>query len=98
MEEWDTSKSYDRLGVGNDTYEILDVSLPKIVIPVRPGRSLTAIVEVAARNQLLKVAGHHSAAEFQQRVQESLNLARRWDAEANVPRSLAAIASEEEIE
>jgi HPr kinase/phosphorylase len=40
---------------------------------------LTAIVEVAARNQLLKSMGHHSALEFQNRVQESLNLASRWN-------------------
>ena len=79
LEDWDDSKAYERLGVASKTHEILAVSLPKVVIPVRPGRSLTAIVEVAARNQLLKVMGHHSAMEFENRVQESINLATRWN-------------------
>jgi HPr kinase/phosphorylase len=79
LEDWDDEKTYERLGVSNNTHEILSVVLPKVLIPVRPGRSLTAIVEVAARNQLLKSMGHHSALEFQNRVQESLNLATRWN-------------------
>jgi HPr kinase/phosphorylase len=79
LEDWDDEKTYERLGVSNRTHEILSVVLPKVLIPVRPGRSLTAIVEVAARNQLLKSMGHHSALEFQNRVQESLNLASRWN-------------------
>jgi HPr kinase/phosphorylase len=79
LEDWDDEKTYERLGVSNRTHEILSVVLPKVLIPVRPGRSLTAIVEVAARNQLLKSMGHHSALEFQNRVQESLNLASKWN-------------------
>jgi HPr kinase/phosphorylase len=79
LEDWDDEKTYERLGVSNNTHEILSVVLPKVLIPVRPGRSLTAIVEVAARNQLLKSMGHHSAMEFENRVQESLNLATRWN-------------------
>jgi HPr kinase/phosphorylase len=79
LEDWDDEKTYERLGVSKNTHEILSVVLPKVLIPVRPGRSLTAIVEVAARNQLLKSMGHHSAMEFENRVQESLNLATRWN-------------------
>ena len=79
LEEWESGKTYERLGIKRKTHEILGVSLPKVIIPVRPGRSLTSIVEVAARNQLLKVMGHHSAREFQHRIQDSLNMARKWD-------------------
>lgn len=98
LEEWDTGKTYERLGVVENFHEILGVHLPKVVIPVRPGRSLTAIVEVAARNQLLKVMGHHSAMEFQNRVQESLNLAKKRGDAALLPHSLACDITEEEVE
>ncbi|MCP4675812.1 MAG: HPr(Ser) kinase/phosphatase [Deltaproteobacteria bacterium] len=98
FEEWDTNRTYERLGVSDNTYEILGVSLPKVIIPVRPGRSLTAIVEVAARNQLLKVMGHHSAMEFQKRIQENLNLAKEWDGAGSLPNALLAEVTEEEIE
>ncbi|MCU0660993.1 MAG: HPr(Ser) kinase/phosphatase [Myxococcota bacterium] len=77
LEDWEMGKAYDRLGGSNTTHELLGVTLPKAVIPVRPGRSLTSIVEVAARNQLLREMGHHSALDFQQRIQESLDIARR---------------------
>jgi HPr kinase/phosphorylase len=100
LEEWDPNKTYERLGMTEKTHEILGVLLPKVIIPVRPGRSLTTIVEVAARNQLLKVMGHHSAIEFQNRVQESLNLARKLDDDTgpiSTP-SLPTELGEDEIE
>lgn len=98
LEEWDTDTKYERLGTTDNTHEILGVYLPKVVIPVRPGRSLTAIVEVAARNQLLKVMGHHSAREFQNRVQQSLDLAKKWDKSERLPYSLSCELNEEEVE
>src|SRR5438876_122009 len=64
--EWDDKVEYDRLGVEEQKYTILDIEVPLLVIPVRPGRNLTTIVEVAARNHLLKLQGHHSANEFQE--------------------------------
>jgi len=72
MEEWSEAKSYDRLGAQTATREILGVAIPEILIPVRPGRSLTTIVEVAARNQLLKAMGHNSAADFQKEIDERI--------------------------
>jgi HPr kinase/phosphorylase len=72
FEEWDSSVEYDRLGVSRETYDILGVGIPKVTIPVRPGRSLTMLVEVAARNQLLKTMGHYSAVEFQSRIDARL--------------------------
>src|SRR5262249_61012885 len=66
----------DRLGVEEMTLTIIDVALPKLKIPVRPGRNMTSIIEVAARNQLLKVQGHHSAKEFQDRLNRAIAEAR----------------------
>jgi len=64
IEEWDDNKEYDRLGLDEMTHAILDVELPRIVIPVRPGRNLSIIIEVAAMNQRLKKSGYHTAREF----------------------------------
>lgn len=68
LAEWDPSTEYDRLGIDEQRYTILDVALPLIQIPVRPGRNLSAIIEVAARNHLLKLGGLHSAREFQEKL------------------------------
>ncbi len=73
IEEWDNTKTYDRLGIVTQTHDILGVSVPRIDIPVRPGRSLTSIIEVAARNQILKLMGHHSALEFQHKIDASMD-------------------------
>ncbi len=70
--EWDPSVQYDRLGVEEHTYEILDLTIPQLMIPVRPGRNMTTIIEVAARNHLLKLQGHHSALEFQERLNKAI--------------------------
>jgi HPr kinase/phosphorylase len=66
--EWDESQEYDRLGVDDHTVTVLGVELPHVVIPVRPGRNLGSIIEVAARNHLLKGMGYHSARDFQERL------------------------------
>jgi HPr kinase/phosphorylase len=66
--EWDPNTEYDRLGVEESTYKIVDVEVPLAVVPVRPGRNMTTIIEVAARNYLLKLQGHHSAREFADRL------------------------------
>ena len=54
----------DRMGVEDRFHTILDVSIPELAIPVRPGRDMASILEVAARNELLKNAGHHAAREL----------------------------------
>jgi HPr kinase/phosphorylase len=66
--EWDESHEYDRLGVDDQTVTILGIEIPQIIIPVRPGRNLGSIIEVAARNNLLKGMGYHSARDFQERL------------------------------
>jgi HPr kinase/phosphorylase len=66
--EWDPSQEYDRLGIDDETYTILEVEFPYLQIPVRFGRNLTSILEVAARNFLLKGMGYHSAREFDENL------------------------------
>jgi len=70
--EWNPAEEYDRLGVEDRTFNVLDVPLPLCVVPVRPGRNMTTIIEVAARNHLLKEQGHHSARTFQQRLSRAI--------------------------
>jgi HPr kinase/phosphorylase len=72
LTEWDDKVEYDRLGVETQKYSMLDMEVPLLVIPVRPGRNLTTIVEVAARNHLLKLQGHHSAKEFQEKLSKEI--------------------------
>jgi len=67
IEEWDPSREYDRLGLEDETVEILGVKLPSLLVPISPGRNLATIVEVAVRNHLLKKLGIHSAREFVER-------------------------------
>ncbi|MBI4211186.1 MAG: HPr(Ser) kinase/phosphatase [Deltaproteobacteria bacterium] len=70
--EWDPTAEYDRLGVEEQRYTLLDVDVPLIQIPVRPGRNLSAIIEVAVRNHLLKLGGYHAAREFQERLSKEI--------------------------
>jgi HPr kinase/phosphorylase len=72
--EWDATYEYDRLGIDDAVYTILDVDLPHLKIPVRPGRNLTSIIEVAARNYLLKGMGYHSAREFHEQLMNRLEV------------------------
>ena len=70
--EWEEGKEYDRLGLVEQQYPLLGLAIPLLRIPVRPGRNITSIVEVAARNQLLKEMGYHSALEFQDRLEKRM--------------------------
>lgn len=70
--EWDDRVEYDRLGIEEQKYRVLDVEVPLLVVPVRPGRNLTTIIEVAARNFLLKEQGHNSARDFQERLNRKI--------------------------
>jgi HPr kinase/phosphorylase len=64
LERWDPSREYDRLGIDENVYELFGVRIPLVKLPVAPGRNLAILVEVAARNQLLKLQGTHSARAF----------------------------------
>jgi HPr kinase/phosphorylase len=72
LAEWQEDAEYDRLGLEDRYYELLGVQLPIQTIPVRPGRNITGIVEVAARNRLLKEMGYHGAVEFEARLEQRM--------------------------
>ncbi len=71
LETWDETKEYDRLGTSTEKYEILEVQLPKHTIPVKPGRNLAVILEVAARNYRLKSMGYDTLAELDNRMKNN---------------------------
>jgi len=68
LEEWDPNKVYDRIGTEEKTTGILGVAVPRLEIPVKPGRNVPIIVETAAMNERLKKMGYHSAKEFNQNI------------------------------
>jgi HPr kinase/phosphorylase len=72
LHEWDPHQEYDRLGVEDKFLDIIGVNVPLSVVPVRPGRNMATIIEVAARNHLLKLQGHHSAREFAERLNRAI--------------------------
>ena len=61
LELWDNTKVYDRMGLDNEYMEILDVEVPTMRIPVKPGRNLAVIIEVAAMNNRQKKMGYNAA-------------------------------------
>ncbi len=64
LEYWDEGKNYNRSGLEDETYTILEEELPHVTIPVQPGRNTSIVVEVAAMNLRAKQLGHHGAKEF----------------------------------
>jgi HPr kinase/phosphorylase len=72
LERWEAGREYDRLGLSDEKFLVLGVLLPLIRMPVAPGRNLAILVEVAARNQLLKDRGYDAARRFVERVDEAM--------------------------
>ena len=68
LERWEAGREYDRLGLRRENFLILGVEVPLIRMPVAPGRNIAILVEVAARNQLLKERGYDAAERFVERV------------------------------
>lgn len=68
IETWDNDKVYDRMGLEEQTTEILGLSIPSITIPVKPGRNLAVIIEVAAMNNRQKKLGYNAAADLLSRL------------------------------
>lgn len=68
LEFWDNSKLYDRMGVDNVYTDILGVKVPILTIPVKPGRNLAVIIEVAAMNNRQKKMGHNAAQELLEKL------------------------------
>lgn len=73
LEPWEDGKFYDRLGLEGETYTLLGVSLPYVTIPVRPGRNLAGIVEIAAMKNRQTFFGYNSAQEFVDRVDRQID-------------------------
>ena len=74
LERWEPGREYDRLGVDDNFYELLGIRVPMVRMPVAPGRNVAILVEVAARNQLLRSSGHHAARRLVERVNRGLEL------------------------
>jgi HPr kinase/phosphorylase len=72
LERWEAGREYDRLGLDEERFEILGVPVPMIRMPVAPGRNVAILVEVAARNQLLRARGHHAARALAERLDRAL--------------------------
>lgn len=74
LEQWDNSKFYDRLGIENHFIEVMDMQVPCVTIPVRPGRNLASIVEVAAMNNRHRRYGYNAAEELARRVDHRIDI------------------------
>lgn len=72
LERWDETREYDRLGLDDEQYELLGLRVPFIRMPVAPGRNLGTLIEVAARNQLLRARGVHAARALAARLDAAL--------------------------
>ena len=72
LEHWQQDKEYDRLGLTDETRKILDVDVPWLLMPIRPGRNLAVVLEVAARNLRLKQQGYSAAKDLEQRFNERM--------------------------
>ncbi|GHH97525.1 HPr(Ser) kinase/phosphatase [Neobacillus kokaensis] len=70
LELWDPKKQYDRLGLDEEKMKIIDTEVTKLTVPVRPGRNLAVIIEVAAMNYRLKRMGVNAAQQFTERLSD----------------------------
>jgi HPr kinase/phosphorylase len=77
LEPWQEGKAYDRLGLDETVYQILDTPCPYIRMPLALGRNVANLVEIAARNHVLKLQGTHSAREFARKLEEQLERNRK---------------------
>ncbi len=72
LENWQEGKMYDRLGIEEETMDILGIKVPMILLPVSTGRNLSVVIEVAAMNNRQKRMGYNTAEEFNKRLMESM--------------------------
>lgn len=73
LELWDGQKNYDRLGIEEEKMPIIDSEITKLTVPVRPGRNLAVIIEVASMNHRLKKMGMNAAEDFANRLDSVIN-------------------------
>jgi HPr kinase/phosphorylase len=74
--DWEKMEEVDRTGLERQSYAILGINLPHVIIPVRPGRDIARLIQVAALDQKLKSLGHNAAREFNERLIERMHTAR----------------------
>jgi HPr kinase/phosphorylase len=89
LERWEAGREYDRLGLHDETFPILGIDVPLLRLPVAPGRNITLLIEVAARNQLLKERGYDAARRFTERVDEIVGAGGKRRAPRRVARRAA---------
>ena len=77
LEHWIEGKEYDRVGLDDKTNEILGVQVPWLLLPIRPGRNVAVVLEVAARNLMLKQQGYSAARELEKRMMARMDKAAR---------------------
>lgn len=70
--EFESGAEYERVGLDEQSTNILGVQIPLVVLPINPGKNITVIAETIALNQLLKIYGHHTAKEFNKRLLEKM--------------------------
>jgi HPr kinase/phosphorylase len=80
LEHWRDGQVYERLGLDESLYTILETPCPYIRMPVAIGRNISILVEIAARNHVLKLQGHHSAREFARKLEAQLERNRKGSA------------------
>ena len=83
LEPWSDETAYDRTGLDVETTDILGVSIPKVIVPLNPGKNITVISEVVAMSHLLRYAGVHSAQLFQDNLKRNLRPVRDYLEEDN---------------
>ena len=74
LENWVEGKMYDRMGMDEETINILGINIPSITIPVRPGRNLAIILEIAAMNNRQKRMGYNTAEEFNKKLMSQMGI------------------------
>jgi HPr kinase/phosphorylase len=78
LEIWDQSTDYSRTGLDEEEVEILGVRVPRVTVPLNPGKNITVISEVVAMNHLLKYSGVHTAEIFDRRLREHMKPIREY--------------------
>ena len=78
LEHWDTSREYSRTGLEEDSMEVLGVEVPRLTVPLNPGKNITVVSEVIAMNHLLRYTGVISAAAFDLRLRDEMRTAQEY--------------------
>lgn len=78
LEHWDDSRHYNRTGLDTESEEILGVEIPRVTVPLNPGKNITVISEVVAMNHLLRYAGVDSAQAFNDRLKAAMQPVRDY--------------------